>query len=122
MRIVIIYKITINDEFYIGSSCNFSRRIIQHRECLSNVNSCKYNLPLYKYIRENGGIDNCKWDIIDVKYLDDNSLNSQKILEQSFIDALKPSLNTHSAFQPYKNKKEYDKIRYEKSKSSTTPS
>tara|TARA_R110002072_G_C7629942_1_gene506838 strand:- start:179 stop:415 length:237 start_codon:yes stop_codon:yes gene_type:complete len=71
---------------------------------------------VYKKIREYGGFLKIKWDIIDIIFTESKSLSVQKELEQSYIDKHKPTLNTHSAFQPYKNKSEYDKIRREKKK------
>ena len=112
---LIIYKISINDEFYIGSTSNLSTRINQHKFNILNPTSEKYNLPVYKYIREHGGFSNIKWDIIVVEEFNGN-LSDQKITEQNYIDWDKPTLNVHKAFQIYKNKKEYDKIRYEQKK------
>ena len=58
----IIYKITCNDtsitECYVGSTCNFTRRKSQHKHKCNNVNTTGYNIPLYKFIRDNGGWDN----------------------------------------------------------------
>lgn len=109
-----IYKIITGGEFYIGSTCNLNLRINQHRYCCNKIGNKKYNLPLYKYIRENGGFDKIKFEIILI--IETLNLDQQKIEEQKIIDDLKPTLNTHNAFQEIKNKIIYDNLRYENSK------
>ena len=104
---MIIYKITINNEFYIGSTNNLGRRKVQHKYCLTKINNPNYNLPIYKYIRDNGGIDNIEYSIIEENNITD--LIEQKKCEQRIINEYKPTLNTHSAYQDIKNKVEYDK-------------
>ena len=104
----VIYKLEINKEIYIGSTNNYKRRLIQHKFCCNKKNNNKYYLPVYKFIRENGG-----WEIVKKSILYANkerlSLEGQKKLEQTFIQVIKPSLNTHSSFQKFKIKADYDK-------------
>tara|TARA_R110000822_G_scaffold121_1_gene547 strand:+ start:172 stop:612 length:441 start_codon:yes stop_codon:yes gene_type:complete len=109
-----IYKIIVNDKNYIGSTNNIRTRLLQHKYNLTKKDNSKYNLPFYKYIRNNKlTIEECKLEIVKILW-DCNSMNNAKIEEQKCIEELKPELNTHSAYQPYLNKKEYDKIRYYK--------
>ena len=53
-----IYKIehVYNDKLiYIGSTTNFKQRKSAHKTCCNNEKGRKYNLKLYRMIRENGG-------------------------------------------------------------------
>ena len=106
-----IYQITCNNQLYIGSTNNLKNRIRQHRYNCTKITNKKYNLPLYKYIRENGGFENIKIEIL--KIFDSKNLEDQKKEEQIFIEKIKPKLNTHSSYQDIKEKKIYDNIRYE---------
>ena len=40
---------------YIGSTTNLKQRICRHKSACNNPNGKVYHLPVYKYIRENGG-------------------------------------------------------------------
>jgi hypothetical protein len=62
-----IYKLikkdaTNDDMVYIGSTCDVEDRRYNHKNCCSNPNTKEHNLKVYKYIRENGGID--EWELI----------------------------------------------------------
>ena len=110
-----IYQITCNDQIYIGSTVDIRQRYRAHKYCCNKEGNPKYNLPLYKYIRDNGGYDNIKLEI--VKIFDDvETLEEQKIIEQKIIEERKPTLNTVSAYQQFKDKKIYDSVRYEQEK------
>jgi hypothetical protein len=56
----IIYKISIADYTYIGSTRDWKQRQSMHKSCFFNENSRIHNLKLYQIIRENGG-----WDAIE---------------------------------------------------------
>ena len=80
-----------NDNVYIGSSCNFTRRKHKHKSACNNENSRCYNLKLYKHIRENGGWNSwCMLKIIDYPCNNKSQLN---IMERSYIDNYKSKLN-----------------------------
>jgi len=93
----IVYKLFCLDsdikEFYIGSSKKFKRRKYEHKSRCNNENSDRYNLKVYKFIRANGGYNNFDYEIL-LKTEDDNDI---KILEQKYIDELKPTLNRYNA-------------------------
>jgi len=57
----IIYKISIADYIYIGSTRDLKQRKIEHKYGFSKENNKSHNLKLYQTIRENGG-----WDCIDI--------------------------------------------------------
>jgi len=109
-----IYQITCNNQIYIGSTNNFNRRIRQHKYSCNKINNQHYDLPLYKYIRSNGGFENIKLEIL--KMLETKNIQEQKKEEQKFIEKIKPKLNTHRSYQDIKDKKIYDKVRYENEK------
>lgn len=95
-----VYKIVCKDptitEFYIGSTNNLNRRIIEHNSSCNNTNSHNHNYKIYKYIRENGGLDN--WQILVEQETPNYEKYDREILEQSYIDLLEPQLNTQNAF------------------------
>ena len=109
----IIYKIKHNEDYddeniYIGSTCGIIKRRCHHKTCCNNQNNPKYNKPLYKYIRENGG-----WDAFILIKIHDykcNSKNELKVEERRMIDMLKPKLNkcipTRSQKEWYEDNKE----------------
>ena len=103
-----IYQIKCQNEIYIGSTNNLKNRIIKHKYCCNKESQSKYNLPIYKYIREHGGFENVIFSVVELLDVGEDV----KKKEQEYINRLKPSLNTHSAYQPIKNKKEYDAVRY----------
>ena len=56
----ILYKITIADYTYIGSTKDWQQRQWTHKHRFFNANSPAYNYKLYQTIRDNGG-----WDAIE---------------------------------------------------------
>jgi len=101
-----VYKIVCKDpsitEFYIGSTNNLDRRIIEHESICNNFNNPKSNLKVYKFIRENGGFAN--WDIIVEQETPNYDIKNRFITEQSYKDKLKPQLNSNNAFGTDRNK------------------
>lgn len=65
--LVFIYKLTIEgtDYAYVGSTTNYSRRILDHKSNMLLPETHKaYNYKIYKAMREYG-IDRCKFDILE---------------------------------------------------------
>ena len=95
-----VYKIVCRDkeitEFYIGSSMNFHKRKIQHKNSSNNLNSRNYCLPLYMFINVNGGFEN--WEIVVIKEYKFITKKELNINEQYYIDLLKPNLNRNNAY------------------------
>jgi hypothetical protein len=80
-----------NDNVYIGSTCNFTRRKNQHKSSCNNENSKQYNYKLYQYIRQNGCWNSwCMTKIIDCPCNNKSELN---IMERNCIDDYKSKLN-----------------------------
>ena len=93
-----IYKIYNNnnkDEFYIGSTKNFSSRMSHHKKNVRNKVGKLYWCKVYQYIRANGGWDNFTKDIIEAGTCSDCKFIKQK--EQYYITLHKPSLNSISS-------------------------
>ena len=55
-----IYKISKDNLIYIGSTCDFKRRMSEHKSICNNINSTKYNFKIYQTIRLHGG-----WDLFE---------------------------------------------------------
>ena len=57
-----IYQIYCKDknitEVYVGSTDDFHTRCKNHNTCCNNENTANYNLKVYKFIREHGGMEN----------------------------------------------------------------
>ena len=91
-----IYKIKHNEDYddeniYIGSTCDIIKRRNKHKTRCNNENDKSHNVPLYQYIRDNGG-----WDAFVLIKIHDYKCNSKselEIEERKMIDMLKPKLN-----------------------------
>ena len=114
-----IYQIYCKDEnisdCYIGSTVNFSRRKRSHKSDCCNEQRHTYNVPVYKFIRENGGFDNWEFKILNqMEYYPELRFKQ----EQAYIDLMKPTLNTVNAVldaeKIKKHKNEYEKNNKEK--------
>ena len=91
----IFYKIVCKDENihdkYVGHTSNFRNRSSEHKTRCYNQNSKHYNLPLYRFMRQNGGFDNLKIAIIE-----DCSFSNKKDAvahEGYLVNILEASLN-----------------------------
>ena len=107
----VIYKLVHKEdedayEKYVGHTIqSLTRRMLEHRNCCSNENRHGHNFKLYKYIRENGGID--MWEIVKIiDYPCKNDIEAGK-KEGEYIISLKCSLNTQLAGRD-KNQYYYD--------------
>ena len=59
-----IYKIWKDNFIYIGSTCNFKKRMYQHKSICNNINSQRHHLKIYQTIRLHGGWDEFEKEII----------------------------------------------------------
>ncbi len=82
------------NDIYIGSTCNISQRVKQHKYDCNTDDRHHYNRKVYKYIRENGG-----WQNFEVLILEECPIEMLIVLEQSYIDVLKPTLNHWNAIK-----------------------
>ena len=83
-----IYEIKSTDtsvtETYIGSCWDMKDRLRIHTIRCYNKKQKKYNLPVYKYIRENGGFHTFNMSVIDSGECEDRT--ELKCGEQFYID------------------------------------
>jgi hypothetical protein len=112
----IIYKLCCKDpeitEIYVGSTTNFYRRKQQHKSSCNNSNSKKkYNLNVYKFIRDNGNWEN--WDMVEIEKYNCNDKKELHKQERYILEKLGASLNRYI---PSRTKKEYKKENEDKIK------
>jgi len=93
----IIYKIVCKDlemtEVYVGHTTDFKSRKSIHKHYTIKENDKKYNLKVYKYIRENGGWDN--FDMIEIeKFNDCKDSNEATSRERYWYEKLNAKLNS----------------------------
>jgi len=88
----IIYTIRSKDSIYVGSTINFISRKNQHKACIYNENSPKYNHKLYKIIRENDG----EWSMRPYRAFPCNSKMELTIEEERIRCELNANLNMRS--------------------------
>jgi group I intron endonuclease len=104
----IIYKICCNDlsikDIYVGATTNFKRRKNEHKTNCRCPKSKKHNRPVYKFIRDNGGIDN--WSIIILERFKAIDKEDLKQKEREWFEKLEAKLNYQ---YPSRTLKEYNK-------------
>jgi hypothetical protein len=103
-----MYKIVSNDlnilDCYVGSTTEFTKRKWCHKSDCTNINSKKYNLKVYKFIRDNGDWQNWSMILIEM-YPCTNHLESLH-RERYWCENLNATLNS---LVPSRTKQEYDK-------------
>jgi len=91
------YKITnINGDVelnYVGSTSNMKQRRRNHKSDCFNANSPRYNLKLYKTIRDHGGF--CEFKFLELGYAKQITLNQARIIEEEYRINLMSNLNTN---------------------------
>jgi hypothetical protein len=114
----LIYKLCCKDvnidKIYVGSTVNLSRRKSEHKQCCNNTNSKKYNMFVYKFIRDNGGFEN--WDMIQIMKYPCNDKRELQQKENETMKELKAELNSQSSFNTEEEKKEEKKEEKEEEK------
>ena len=108
----VIYKITVGNEVYVGSTNDFKQRKCQHKNTIYNENLINYNFKLYQKIRENNG----EWEM--TIYEDNLSITKDKlcIREEEVRLLLGATLNGKRAYRTDKERREEQKIYNEKNK------
>ena len=99
-------KITKNI-IYVGSTTNFGIRKKNHIISCNNITGREHHKPVYKSIRETGGMD-C-YEIIPVKYLSLNNILELRIEEQNEINKHSNLLNAVGAILNIEKRREYKK-------------
>ena len=117
----VIYKIVCNTDdtlIYVGSSCSFTTRKSQHKCVCYSPNSKKYNLPLYRMIRNNGGWENFRMVIIEQYPCETKT--ELHIREEELRVEYNANMNGQSAYTNQKEyHKEYNKEYYQNNKETT---
>jgi hypothetical protein len=107
----IIYKLVCKDlnvkDLYVGHTTNFTKRKSNHKSDCNNPQNKNYDVPVYQFIRENGGWEN--WDMIEIEKYTCEDKNEATARERYWYEELKATLN---ACVPARTKQEY----YEKHK------
>ena len=92
-----IYKICCKDpaitDIYIGSTTSFNRRRSGHKTKCNNEKDPAYNFYVYKFIRENGGMNN--WDVIEVENISVKNKTELCTRERYWLEKLGASLNKY---------------------------
>jgi predicted GIY-YIG superfamily endonuclease len=91
-----IYKLEhVNNDklIYIGSTTNFKQRKSAHKTCCNNEKGRKYNLKLYRMIRENGGFEMFK--MIELEKYPCKDRQEIERREYEMIREVKATMNTH---------------------------
>tara|TARA_R110002049_G_scaffold296138_1_gene484050 strand:+ start:73 stop:573 length:501 start_codon:yes stop_codon:yes gene_type:complete len=110
----IIYGIrAVGDEaiIYIGFTTDFNRRKRVHKHNCLNLKSNRHHLPIYKYIREKGGIDKYEFVVLE-ESKDDIKFKECEYTDKYGLDNL---LNARCGLTGL-SKKEYKKAYHEKHK------
>ena len=111
----VIYKIVCNDlnieDVYVGHTTNFTKRKCSHKSASTNQNCLKYNIKIYKTIREHGGFEN--WSMIEIEKYPCNDLQEASKKERYYFELLNARLNM---VNPSRSQKEYREINKDKIK------
>jgi len=98
MKKYIFYQIASLDEtiefMYIGSTIDFIRRKHEHKKTCNNEKNKNYNLPIYKFIRENGNWSN--FYIVPIEEAEFETKLQARIHEHQLIEKYK--LNKNNAY------------------------
>jgi len=102
------------EEVYIGSTFDFTKRKAQHKSSCNNENDTNYTLKIYQTIRANGGWINYSMYVIDRKVCIDKLEARQH--EQTLIQQYKSSLNSQRAYRSNEERLEHQRAHYVKNR------
>ena len=107
----IVCKNADTKDCYVGHTTDFKRRKSEHKKhCNLETYKSHYNLPVYRFIRENGGWD--IWDMILIKTEEcDNSLHARQ-RERYYLENENSTLNRVVPSRPYAEMLNENKERY----------
>jgi len=114
----VIYKIQHtekDDLIYVGHTTDFTKRKNAHKKACNNEGK-KFNIKLYKMIRDNGGWDMFK--MLEIKKFPCNDSREACAEEDKAIKELKANMNSRDAVVDKERIKEYKKSYYENNKES----
>jgi hypothetical protein len=91
-----IYKIVCKDpeitDCYVGSTTSHLKRKSHHKYNCNNEKSKEYNIPVYRYIRDNGGWDN--WEFVLLEDYPCRTKKQLNIRERFWFEKLGAKLNS----------------------------
>lgn len=111
-----IYKLSIGDDFYIGSTKSYyvTSRWGSHKNDCNDPSRKQHNYPVYKFIRANGGWDKVKRECLWTG--DVESKEALKMLEDDYYFDLKPTLNVTRPYESNEarlaRKRETERLRW----------
>jgi hypothetical protein len=109
----IFYKIVnVNNDIdlcYVGSTANWKHRVRAHRTNTHNENDRKYNIKLYKTIREYGGWDEFK--MVEIGRAEQLTQRQAEQVEEEYRIEMNADMNGKRCFVTEEQKKE-DKKQY----------
>lgn len=85
---------------YIGSTINFNKRRYNHKYDCTHEDRRKYNIKLYRFIRENGGWDN--WEMKEIEKFECNSVDEATKRERFWFEKFRDVLNVNNPNRPPK--------------------
>ena len=103
--IYIIYRISIADYNYIGSTKDFKQRKQKHKKACNNVNDVHHNLKVYQMIRENGGWSKC--EMVPIEECECETTIQAHIREEELRKEYNAEMNSYKAYLGEDGKKEY---------------
>jgi hypothetical protein len=113
-----IYKLCCSNpnvkEIYVGSTTNMRNRKNRHKQSCNNEKSKRYNINVYKFIRENGGFEN--WDMVLIENFDAKDNLDLRKRERYWKDELQASLNMCNPYKTAEDESARKKLYYEKNK------
>jgi len=110
----LIYKLVKNDDFnnenvYIGSTTDFTRRKTEHKKSCNNDKHKDHNAKKYQYIRNNGGWN--EWEMVLVERHNCNDGNEARAREEYWRSHFNAQLNSVRAYITEEQDKEMRKER-----------
>jgi hypothetical protein len=100
-----MYRISVSDYTYIGSTRDFKQRKQKHKSDCNNVNSHNHNTKVYQMIRENGGWD--KSEMVPIEECECEDKLQALIHEEELRKEYNAEMNTIKAYRSIEEKKEY---------------
>jgi hypothetical protein len=105
----IIYQIRALDpnieHMYVGSTQDFTKRKCRHKTNCYNPNDRSYKIPLYQFIRANGGWD--AFEMVPLKEVQCDTKLKARMAEEDERKKLKAQLNVRRAHRDEATKNEY---------------
>jgi hypothetical protein len=105
----IIYQIRALDpnieHVYVGSTQDFTKRKCRHKTNCYNPNDRSYKIPLYQFIRANGGWD--AFEMVPLKEVQCDTKLKARMTEEDERKKLKEQLNVRRAHRDEDAKNEY---------------